>query len=75
MEELTLFARKLRRMKRTTVQENSDMCICSHQTAAAYGVADLCSTIIGAVKVFINKIIIKKDFLVCGLSVDIEEWL
>lgn len=74
MEELTLFARKLRRMKRTTVQENSDMCICSHQTAAAYSVADLCSTIIGAVKVFINKII-KKDSLVCGLPVDIEEWL
>lgn len=36
------------------------MSICSHKTAAAYSVADLCSSIIGAVKVFINKIIIKK---------------
>lgn len=51
------------------------MSICSHKTAAAYSVADLCSSIIGAVKVFINKIIIKKDSLVCGLSVGIEEWL
>lgn len=55
MEEITLFTSKHERTKRSTVHEDTEMSTRSPQAAAVHSIAGLCLSIIGAVKVFINK--------------------
>lgn len=55
MEEITLFTSKHERTKWTAVHENTDVPARSPLAAAVHSVAGLCSSISGAVKVFINK--------------------
>lgn len=66
--------KKHKRRKWSTLHENTDVSPHCPQAAAVHSIARLCSNIIGAVKVFINKKN-QKDAWVCSFSVDIQEHL